>query len=77
LLGRYIAEERDSGRLLRGCYQCLCDAAHASSNGGKADKAARASAKRLAALETKVDTMSRSLGEIKKLVRSSQAASVN
>jgi len=23
LLGRYIAEERDSGRLLRGCYQAL------------------------------------------------------
>ena len=24
LLGRYIAEERDSGRLLRSCYQSLC-----------------------------------------------------
>jgi hypothetical protein len=24
LLGRYIAEERDSGRMLRGCYQQLC-----------------------------------------------------
>ncbi len=24
LLGRYIAEERDSGRMLRGCYQALC-----------------------------------------------------
>jgi hypothetical protein len=23
LLGRYIAEERDSGRMLRGCYQVL------------------------------------------------------
>lgn len=24
LLGRYIAEERDSGRMLRGCYEQLC-----------------------------------------------------
>jgi len=24
LLGRYVAEERDSGRLLRGCYEVLC-----------------------------------------------------
>jgi hypothetical protein len=35
LLGRYIAEERDSGRMLRGCYDQLCAAenGHASSNG--------------------------------------------
>lgn len=25
LLGRYIAEERDSARLLRGCYEQLCE----------------------------------------------------
>jgi rubrerythrin len=31
LLGRYIAEERDSGRILRGCYQKLRDRA---GNGG-------------------------------------------
>ena len=24
LLGRYIAEERDSGRMLRACYEQLC-----------------------------------------------------
>lgn len=24
LLGRYISEERDSGRMLRGCYEALC-----------------------------------------------------
>jgi rubrerythrin len=79
MLGRYIAEERDSGRVLRACYQCLREAADASSNGGKgakADKAARASAKRLAALEAKVDTMSRSVDEIKKLLKA-QAVAVN
>lgn len=32
LLGRYIAEERDSGRLLRSCYGELC-AANSGSNG--------------------------------------------
>jgi len=32
LLGRYIAEERDSGRLLSGCYNALC----AQSNGSTA-----------------------------------------
>lgn len=30
LLGRYIAEERDSGRLLRGCYEQLCAAEDSS-----------------------------------------------
>lgn len=34
LLGRYIAEERDSGRLLRSCYQQLCQAESASGTGG-------------------------------------------
>ena len=34
LLGRYIAEERDSGRMFRSCYQALCaDDGGASSNG--------------------------------------------
>lgn len=31
LLGRYIAEERDSARLLRSCYECL-RAAHVATN---------------------------------------------
>jgi hypothetical protein len=79
LLGRYIAEERDTGRLLRACYQCLRDAADSSNNDGKdakSDKAARVSARRVAALETKVDSMSRSLDEIKELLRR-QAVAVN
>jgi hypothetical protein len=35
LLGRYIAEERDSGRLLRSCYEQLCavENGHAVSDG--------------------------------------------
>ncbi len=72
LLGRYIAEERDSGRLLRGCYACLrqaADAEAAANGGGKNGKAARATAKRLAALEGKVDDVCRSVEELKDLVR--------
>ena len=46
LLGRYICEERDSGRLLRGCYEQL----KAEANGGAA-----ASNDRLTALEAKLD----------------------
>ena len=36
LLGRYIAEERDSGRMFQDCYSQLCAAeanGHATSNG--------------------------------------------
>jgi rubrerythrin len=75
LLGRYIAEERDTGRLLRGCYGCLRDAAdaeaaQAAANGaGKQDaKAARATAKQLAALEGKVDALCRSIEELREVV---------
>ena len=46
LLGRYICEERDSGRLLRMCYEQL----KAEANGG-----APASNDRLTALEAKLD----------------------
>ena len=31
LMGRYIAEERDSGRILRGCYDTLCSEGSGSS----------------------------------------------
>jgi len=74
LLGRYIAEERDTGRLLRGCYGCLRDAADAeaakASNGStKADaRAARATAKQLAALDGKVDALCRSIEELRQVV---------
>ena len=75
LLGRYIAEERDTGRRLRACYQCLREAAEveAASNGAgrrdaKADRAARTAAKQLAALEVKVDGLCRSIDDLKDLV---------
>lgn len=72
LLGRYIAEERDSGRLLRGCYSCLRDAAdaEAAANGSaKADaKATRATARQLATLEGKVDTLTRAIEELRQVV---------
>ena len=43
LLGRYIAEERDSGRLLRGCYDQLCAAenGHGASSKGNGDLGAQ------------------------------------
>lgn len=48
LLGRYIAEERDSGRLLHGCYSALC-----AESDGAAPAAANGSA--VAALSERLD----------------------
>ena len=61
LLGRYIAEERDSARLLRACYeQLLAEAGRApgSSTAPQDD--------RLAALEGKVDAVCEAVGELSK-----------
>lgn len=73
MLGRYIAEERDSGRLLRACYQCLREAADAevATNGAsKQDaKAARATAKRLTTIEAKVDQLCAAVDDLTKVVR--------
>ena len=49
LLGRYIAEERDSGRLLRSCYEQLKESAGRTTSGVAND--------RLASLESKVDAV--------------------
>jgi hypothetical protein len=72
LLGRYIAEERDTGRLLRGCYECLRDAARAESMtngaGQKGAKATRAAEKRLAALEVKVDQLCEAIDQVREIV---------
>lgn len=59
LLGRYIAEERDSARLLRSCYECL-----------RAAKAAgdRAEPDRLAGIEAKVDALGRAVDELRQIV---------
>jgi hypothetical protein len=61
LLGRYIAEERDTARLLRHCYQLL----KAAANGG--DPAAAAD-DRLGVLEEKIDTVCRAVEELRQIV---------
>jgi hypothetical protein len=78
MLGRYIAEERDSGRLLRACYQCLREAADAevASNGASKQetKAARAAAKRLTTIEAKVDQLCAAVDDLTKVVRAEALA---
>jgi rubrerythrin len=62
LLGRYIAEERDSARLLRSCYECA-RGAHARDDGSTAD--------RLTGIESKVDALARAVDELRQTVCSS------
>ena len=59
LLGRYIAEERDSARLFRSCYEQLVAAAK---NGGEA------SSESLMSLDAKVDTLCRAVEELRQIV---------
>ena len=56
LLGRYIAEERDTGRLLRACYEQLKSASGA---GDARD------ADRLTSLEHKVDALCRAVDDMR------------
>jgi hypothetical protein len=58
LLGRYIAEERDTGRLLRHCYEQL----KAEANGGAV------AADRLDSLEGKIDAVCRAVEELRQIV---------
>ena len=58
LLGRYIAEERDSARLLRCCYEEL------KARGGKSRSAAAADDDRLATLESKLDAVCAAIGDM-------------
>ena len=78
MLGRYIAEERDTGRLLRACYQCLRDAADAEADANGASrqesKAAKATARRLTAIEAKVDQLCAAIEDLGKIVRSETVA---
>jgi hypothetical protein len=60
LLGRYIAEERDSGRLLRDCYSQL--------KGECETPAAGASSGQIAALDEKVDALCRAVDELRQIV---------
>jgi hypothetical protein len=73
LLGRYIAEERDSGRLLRACYACLREAAEADAPTGRASKqdtkTTAATARRLTAIEAKVDQLCAAVDDLAKVVR--------
>ncbi len=59
LLGRYIAEERDSGRLFRSCYEQLA----AAENG-----AAGATSESIQSLDAKVDTLCRAVEELRQIV---------
>jgi rubrerythrin len=63
LLGRYIAEERDTGRLLRACYEQL------KLNAG--DLPAPASSNGASRLESKVDALCEAVAELRRLVGSS------
>ena len=68
LLGRYIAEERDTGRLLRSCYEQLKESAGRGSSGAADD--------RLASLESKVDAVCAAVEGLRELV-SAQADGVS
>lgn len=62
LLGRYIAEERDTGRLLRSCYGILCERAQSGT------PSSDPSTDRLAGLEAKVDAVCRGVEELRQIV---------
>ena len=64
LLGRYIAEERDTGRLLKCCYDALKSR---GSSSGAAD------GDRLSALEAKLDAVCSAIGDL----QSTMTASAN
>jgi hypothetical protein len=62
LLGRYIAEERDTARLLRNCYEQLKKAAKAG------EPTTSAADDRLTGLEEKIDTVCRAVEELRQIV---------
>jgi hypothetical protein len=63
LLGRYIAEERDSGRLLRHCYEQL----KAETRGGRHDDD-HSDSPTLQSLDVKVDALCRAVDELRQIV---------
>jgi hypothetical protein len=77
LLGRYVAEEFDTARLLRCCYEQLkarqgetpASAAAAAAGTGTGDRGARdATSGELAALNEKVDALCRAVEELRQIV---------
>jgi rubrerythrin len=67
LLGRYIAEERDSARLFKQCHALLRQAASAAAPGGGDD--------RLASLERKVDTLCATVDQLCAAVSATESGS--
>jgi rubrerythrin len=69
MLGRYIAEERDTGRMLRQCHACLkaavADGADSTESSGGATPG---DSERLAAIEARVDAMGQALEELRQAV---------
>lgn len=63
LLGRYICEERDSGRLLRACYEQLCAEA-----GRQPGRAAAPAEDRLAVLDAKIDAVCAAVQQLTDIV---------
>jgi hypothetical protein len=59
LLGRYIAEERDSARLFRSCYEQLAAAGNGASS---------ATAESIESLDAKVDALCRAVDELRQIV---------
>lgn len=80
LLGRYIAEERDSGRRLRACYLAV-KAEHDAADGsegkaGKRDKDVRRLEDKIDALCAAVDELQRAVAPVSKNGRSRAKASI-
>jgi len=70
LLGRYIAEEYDTGRILRDCYEQLAAAE-------KAGPAAAPVADQLCALTDRVDVLCRAVEELRQIVCAQAMAEVH
>lgn len=69
LLGRYIAEERDTARLFRQCYEQLQEAASGPTGSGPGD--------RLTALEQKVDALCATVGDLCETMAAASASGSN
>ena len=60
LLGRFIAEERDTGRLFRSCYESLCARGDGAADSDSSD--------RIAGLDAKIDGVCRAIEELRQVV---------
>lgn len=74
LLGRYISEERDSGRRLRACYETLLAEAGRSP---RSTTAATPADDRIAALDAKIDAVCAVVTELRDLVSAQTVATSN